>query len=141
LILAGLFVMGMGMGSTMMPIMSSALRTLSDHMIARGSTLMNIVQQVASSVGTAIMSVVLTNQILDSQLAGPAIAARSNPSIAAQLPPGAVEQGLSDVASAFATTFTLALVLLGVTFLAAFLLPRRQEAVDDPQVKEPVLVH
>ena len=34
-----LFIMGLGMGGTMMPIMSSALATLRDHTIARGSTL------------------------------------------------------------------------------------------------------
>ena len=57
--------MGLGMGSTMMPIMSSALATLTDHTIARGSTLMNIVQQVAASIGTAVFSVLLTNGIKD----------------------------------------------------------------------------
>src|SRR6185312_5830156 len=56
-ILGGLFVMGMGMGMTMMPIMSAALATLTDQAIARGSTLMNIVQQAGGSVGTAVMSV------------------------------------------------------------------------------------
>src|SRR3954464_428182 len=56
-----LFVMGLGMGATMMPIMSSALATLKEHEIARGSTLMNITQQVAASIGTALFSVLLTN--------------------------------------------------------------------------------
>ncbi|MCP6391177.1 hypothetical protein NL487_30085, partial [Klebsiella pneumoniae] len=45
-LIGALFVMGLGMGGTMMPIMAAALRTLTDHNIARGSTLMNIVQQV-----------------------------------------------------------------------------------------------
>ena len=57
--------MGLGMGATMMPIMASALATLTDHNIARGSTLMNIVQQVAASIGTALFSVLLTNGIKD----------------------------------------------------------------------------
>ena len=38
----------------MMPIMTSALRTLRAHEVARGSTLLNIVQQIASSVGVAV---------------------------------------------------------------------------------------
>src|SRR6185312_10663326 len=46
-----LFIMGLGMGLTMMPIMTSALRTLRSSEVARGSTLLNIVQQIASSVG------------------------------------------------------------------------------------------
>ncbi|MGH3448230.1 MAG: DHA2 family efflux MFS transporter permease subunit, partial [Nocardioidaceae bacterium] len=39
LLLSGLFVMGLGMGSTMMPTMTAALQTLREHTIARGSTL------------------------------------------------------------------------------------------------------
>src|SRR5689334_14534183 len=54
-----LFVMGLGMGATMMPIMTTALRTLRGTEVARGSTLLNIVQQIASSVGVALMSVLL----------------------------------------------------------------------------------
>src|SRR5689334_18498974 len=54
------FVMGLGMGMTMMPTFTSDLRTLKQAQIARGSTLMNITQQVAASVGTAVMSVILT---------------------------------------------------------------------------------
>ena len=60
-ILPVLFVMGLGMGGTMMPLMTSALKTLTSHEVARGSTLLNISQQIASSIGVAIMSVVLTN--------------------------------------------------------------------------------
>ena len=63
--MGALFVMGLGMGCTMMPLMTAAIVTLSNEQIARGSTLMNIVQQTAGSIGTAVMSVVLTNQLLD----------------------------------------------------------------------------
>ena len=61
-----LFVMGLGMGGTMMPIMTAALATLTRRTtIARGSTLLNIIQQVAASIGTAVFSVLLTNGLLD----------------------------------------------------------------------------
>ena len=60
-LLLALFVMGLGMGATMMPIFSAALATLKDAQIARGSTLMNIIQNVAASVGTAVITVILTN--------------------------------------------------------------------------------
>ena len=63
--------MGLGMGATMMPIMSAALATLTDHSIARGSTLMNITQQVASSIGFALFSVLLTNGVQDAMAAPP----------------------------------------------------------------------
>ena len=59
-ILGALFIMGLGMGGTMMPIMTAALATLTAHNVARGSTLLNITQQVAASIGTALFSVILT---------------------------------------------------------------------------------
>jgi EmrB/QacA subfamily drug resistance transporter len=123
-LLGSLFVMGMGMGATMMPIMTSALQTLKAHDVARGSTLMNIVQQIASSVGAAVMSVVLTNEVLASQFAGAAIASQNDPSILEKVPAPAIAQGLVDAAHAFGTTFTVALVLILVTFVPALMLPR-----------------
>ena len=68
--LGALFIMGLGMGGTMMPIMTAALATLTAHTVARGSTLLNITQQVAASIGTALFSVILTNQIKASDSAG-----------------------------------------------------------------------
>ena len=69
-ILGALFIMGLGMGGTMMPIMTAALATLTAHNVARGSTLLNITQQVAASIGTALFSVILTNEIKASDTAG-----------------------------------------------------------------------
>lgn len=62
-LLGSLFVMGLGMGATMMPIMSAALATLTVQSTARGTTLLNINQQVAASIGTALFSVILTNSL------------------------------------------------------------------------------
>ena len=69
LLLGLLFIMGLGMGGTMMPLFTTALRTLKNHEVARGSTLLNITQQIASSVGVAVISVVLTNHLKDAPLA------------------------------------------------------------------------
>jgi EmrB/QacA subfamily drug resistance transporter len=149
LLLGALFVMGMGMGATMMPIMTSALQTLKAHDVARGSTLMNIIQQIASSVGAAVMSVVLTNEIIGSQFAGAAVASRNDPSILEKVPAQAIAQGLVDAAHAFSTTFLVALALILLTFVPAFLLPRTKvihaahdDGLDDagePDV--PLMVH
>jgi EmrB/QacA subfamily drug resistance transporter len=127
-LLLALFVMGLGMGGTMMPIMTSALQTLKDHEIARGSTLMNITQQIAASIGTALFSVLLTNGFKSSDLAGPAIASLSDPAIAKSLPPADIAQGLSDAADAFADVFVVATILVAVCLVPAFLLPRRPPA-------------
>jgi EmrB/QacA subfamily drug resistance transporter len=143
LILTVLFVMGLGMGGTMMPLFTASLQTLSGPTIARGSTLMNIMQQIASSIGAAVMSVVLTNQEKDSPFALPAIASRSNPAIADKLTPAQLAQGFADTADGFATTFTVALVLIAVTLIPAFLLPHRKVAPAAPAegAAVPVAMH
>jgi EmrB/QacA subfamily drug resistance transporter len=127
-LIALLFVMGLGMGSTMMPIMTSALKTLTNAEVARGSTLLNITQQVASSVGVAVMSVLLTNGLKDSQLAGPAIAAAHDPSLIQKIGgPDVLAKGLQEAADAFAHTYWVALGLTLVTVVSSLFLPRKKE--------------
>ncbi|QGN58690.1 DHA2 family efflux MFS transporter permease subunit [Nostocoides sp. HKS02] len=139
-----LFIMGLGMGGTMMPIFTTALKTLTHHEVARGSTLLNITQQIASSVGVAIMSVLLTNHFKESALAGPAMAARHDPSIVEKIGgPAAVTQGLADAAEAFAKTYWVAAILVALTLVPAYFLPRRREEAHllDEQGVPPVMVH
>lgn len=107
-----LFVMGLGMGATMMPIMSAALQTLTGPTVARGSTLLNILQQVAASIGTAVFSVLLTNGIKND--VGP-----TDP--------------LGDLAGVFGGVFVVATVMVAFVLVPAFLLPRKKaEAPVDP---------
>ena len=153
LLLGSLFVMGLGLGATMMPIMTVALQTLTDHEIARGTTLMNIVQQVAGSIGTAVMSVVLTNQMLDRPEIATARAAAADKS-GAKMAELAQQQGGKEgleaffanvkelMATSFGHTFMVALTLLVLTLVAAFFLPRKAPArPDDAQVRTEVLMH
>ena len=166
-ILPVLFVMGLGMGGTMMPLMTSALKTLTSHEVARGSTLLNISQQIASSIGVAIMSVVLTNGLNNDPLlkASRAFGEASNgvtdpgqlgtiaarfPEVAALLARGqealmaAVDEAM---ASAFATTFWVAAILLSLTLIPAWFLPRKREVshllddADAEQVAPPIVLH
>ena len=85
LICGSLFVQGLGMGMTMMPIMSAALATLSNTQVPDGSTLMNVIQQSATSVGTAAISVVLASSLAAKPEAGLAIFANTSDK---PLPPG-----------------------------------------------------
>lgn len=64
----GLAIMGMGMGCSMMPLSGAAVQTLAPHQIARGSTLISVNQQVGGSIGTALMSVLLTYQFNHSEI-------------------------------------------------------------------------
>ena len=146
MLLGLLFIMGLGMGATMMPIMTSALKTLRPAEVARGSTLLNINQQIASSVGVAVMSVILTNGLKNAKLAYPAIAARHNPQIAAQIGGKAgINEGLAQAANAFAHTYWVAFALVGVTVVAALFLPRKHEEphlLDDEESEAaPAVVH
>ncbi|MGW6282561.1 DHA2 family efflux MFS transporter permease subunit [Kribbella sp. NPDC055071] len=144
-LIAMLVVMGLGMGGTMMPLFTSALRTLSGAQVARGSTLLNITQQIASSCGVATMSVVLTNQLNNSPIipgtdqvpglgAGlretqAAILSNTRPESLTQLhiDPSIITRGLNEAASAFAHTYWVAWVLVVITLIPALLLPRKRE--------------
>lgn len=153
-IIGALFVMGLGMGLTMMPLMTSALRTLKSHEVARGSTLLNISQQIASSVGVAIISVVLTNQMKDSR-AVQAAQALANAEAANEQPASSVLEYVqslggrfesvvsSDMASAFAASFMVAFSLCVVALVVSLFLPKRREESHllDDQGRAPVVIH
>jgi EmrB/QacA subfamily drug resistance transporter len=135
-----LFVMGMGLGSTMMPTFSAAMQTLRQSAVAKGSTALNIIQQVGGSIGTAAMAVLLTAamkdrlpQAGDGGLGG-----------VQSIPPEARAKVLPLLSDAFASTFTWALVFICVAILPAFLLPRRKperQADEDDGEAAPVLMH
>jgi EmrB/QacA subfamily drug resistance transporter len=144
LLCASLFVLGMGMGGTMMPIMTSALKTLTNQEVARGSTLMNIIQQIGGSVGAAVMSVILTSQLNGSKAipgladprsgkpiteAGLAMAVKHDPTLAPKFPvdQSLLTRGLDFVADSFATTFWVGFFLVLATFIPVAFLPRRKE--------------
>ena len=131
-LLSALFVMGLGMGGTMMPIMTSALQTLKDAEIARGSTLMNITQQVAASIGTALFSVLLTNGFNGSDALGQLIVARET---GGQPDPRIIPQAFSDMSEAFSEVFLVATILVALCILPALLLPRRKPADTAPDAE------
>ena len=144
-ILGALFIMGLGMGGTMMPIMTAALATLTAHNVARGSTLLNITQQVAASIGTALFSVILTNEITGSKSAQAYLAAEStdgDPSALAALAAkfglpldqfqAVLASGQVALADAFATVFIVATVLVACCLIPAAFLPRKKVAPVDP---------
>ncbi|NUS45928.1 MAG: DHA2 family efflux MFS transporter permease subunit [Mycobacteriaceae bacterium] len=142
-LLGGLFVMGMGMGCTMMPVMTAALATLRDKQIARGSTLMNIVNQVGSSIGSATTSVLLTHNV---QAAGKAAQTATTykflpPEAKAAIPAQYLQQGYHDAARAFGHTFIMSVVLVAVCLIPAAFLPRtRQQEFSSAETGEPPVV-
>ena len=71
LLVAAGVVLGVGAGATLMPTMTVALRGLRDRDTPDGTALLNLIQQIASSVGTAIVSATLTMLVLVALPAGP----------------------------------------------------------------------
>ncbi|MFT4043690.1 MAG: DHA2 family efflux MFS transporter permease subunit [Gordonia sp. (in: high G+C Gram-positive bacteria)] len=138
-----LFVQGLGMGMTMMPIMSAALATLSSRQVPDGSTLVNVVQQTSSSIGTAVISVILATGLkahpetllgIASNAApekyAAAVQASHAPGVppAMQLPSTPPDQWFTWAANAFGTPFIVAVVLVALTFIPALFLPRTRIA-------------
>ena len=131
--------MGLGMGATMMPTFSGAMQTLRRAAIARASTTLNIEQQVGASIGTAVLSVLLTHE-LTSRLPG-----GGGSGIGQRAAAGRARARRAAMAEAFGATFWYALALVVVAFVVAIvLLPKEKpEPLDDPEVDEaaaPVLV-
>ncbi|MBB4904720.1 DHA2 family efflux MFS transporter permease subunit [Actinophytocola algeriensis] len=142
---AALFVMGIGMGMTMMPIMSAALKTLRQKDVARASTSLNIIQQVAASIGTALLSVLLFNEVKEklAPLAANAPAGTPAPDVATtsigDLPEPVRSQIADLMSEAYSSTFLWALVLLAVAFVPALFLPRGKTVSPAPEPPADVL--
>lgn len=147
-----LFIQGLGMGMTMMPIMSASLATLRNSEIADGSTLMNAIQQTASSIGTAVITVIFTTMLLP--LSRGIMQSGGDPEKTAKV---MIENGvnvqdkaaiakagtdtLSDIASTYGNTFIIATALVALTVIPAFFLPRKKmEVHTDPVQREEAII-
>ena len=118
-----LFLMGLGMGFTMMPTFSGAMQTLRRSDVSRASSTLNIEQQVGASIGTAVLSVLLAHE-LASRLGGAA-----SGGIGTALPPEVRDRVAPLMAEAFGATFWWALALVVVALVVAtVLLPKEKPA-------------
>jgi len=118
-LLAGtLFVRGLGLGLTMMPIMSAAYFDLSHADIPKASTTLNIVRQIGASMATAAFAVVLQRGIVENtHIHGSSDSALLSTTV--RLPPEIAE----DVARAFARTFWFAVATIVIAFIPTLFLP------------------
>ena len=120
-----LFVMGLGMGATMMPTFSGAMQTLRQAQIARASTTLNINQQVGASIGTAVLSVLLANALTVAARARTAAGSAPRRPCRRTSAPLIAEK----MAEAFGSTYWWALALVVLAFaIATPLLPEGQAA-------------
>jgi DHA2 family multidrug resistance protein len=141
-LVAALALIGMGVGCTTMPLTAAAVQALAPHQIARGSALINVNLQVAGSMSTAFMSMILTNQFLRSKDVSAAnkievlqqeAARRGVAPNPAAIPrramapefPGNV---LHDLSHAYTTVFLVALALAVLAYIPAAFLPKKPVA-------------
>ncbi|GAA2790469.1 DHA2 family efflux MFS transporter permease subunit [Kitasatospora sp. CM 4170] len=118
-LIAALVLMGTGVGMTIMPTIAAATRGVAPADVPAATTLVTIVQQVAGSTGTALMSVLLTGALAGHLPDGGGLAALHGLDAAAR---AALAPGL---AAAFRDTYGWAVALLALALLPALLLPRR----------------
>jgi len=135
-LLAALFVIGLGVGAAMMPIMVAALQTLSHKDMAKGSTATNIIQQMFGAIGSAVMSIILAS-VLAEKFGVPANEGQLA-ATAALADPDSHRVAATAAAESFATTFTWGLVLMVVCAIPAVLLPRRVTSVADVESGTPL---
>jgi EmrB/QacA subfamily drug resistance transporter len=117
-----LFVRGLGLGLTMMPVTAAAYFDLSHAEIPKASTVMNIVRLIGGSVATALFAVVLERQIVNNvTAAGIKIPGGSAGIVGAtaKLPPPVADA----VAAAFAHTFWWSVGAIMLAFIPTLFLP------------------
>ncbi len=113
-------VLGLGMGLSMMPTMTAAMQAVPLAAIARTSTAMNIIRQGGASIGTAILSVLLASAITSKFSAVPGVKAGGGGLASLQQLAHAHHAAIAGpLASAFASTFVWAVVLLAVALVPA----------------------
>jgi EmrB/QacA subfamily drug resistance transporter len=137
-LIASFAVMGLGMGATMMPVFTAALASLKQHDVARGSTLLNITQQIAISSGTALFSVLITSAYNNhAAVVGPTLALQGAGNdqqrqavltrlhLAPEQAQPLIAQGLHFMGSSFGHIFLVSTVLVACCLIPAFFLPRK----------------
>jgi EmrB/QacA subfamily drug resistance transporter len=120
-----LFLFGIGMGFTMMPVFTGAMQSIRGAAVARASTALNILQQTGASIGTAVLSVLLASAISSKLGSG----GHGTIGASAAVPPGVRAHIAPPMAAAFGQTFWWALGLLAVAFIGSLALPRRKPAL------------
>src|SRR6266542_5473394 len=119
-LLAGaLFVIGLGLGSTIVPSMAVAYQTVSREAVSRATSAINMIQRIAASIGTALLAVVLQRGI-DARLSGVHGGIGAIDSLSRNERTHAAPQ----LAAAFGSAFWVAFGLVAAALLPALLLPR-----------------
>jgi EmrB/QacA subfamily drug resistance transporter len=123
LLAVALLVIGLGIGSTIMPCMAAAFQGLTREQTPAATSALNVIQRVSGAIGTALLAVFLQRAIT-------ARAPREHGDLQqmATLPQGQHVHLAPALASAFGTTFWIAAGLIAAALIPALLLPGRPQA-------------
>ncbi len=113
-----LFIRGVGLGFAMMPAMAAAYSTVSREAVPRATTTLQVLLRVGASIGTALLAVVLEEQV---KAALPGLSAVSA-STGAPLPPKVRAAVAEPLAHAFSNTYWWAVGLAALTLIPATVL-------------------
>ena len=119
LLSCALFLIGVGLGSTIMPSMAVAFASISRDAVPRASSALNAIQRIAGAIGTALFAIVLQRR-LESDV--PSL--QGGIEELARLGPLARERLAPAIAEAFGETFWIAVALILVALVPALLLPK-----------------
>jgi EmrB/QacA subfamily drug resistance transporter len=111
LLAPALFLIGLGLGSTIVPAMAVAYQSVPREAVAQATSTINVIQRIAGSVGTALLAVVLQRSI-------------------------GTAQSPAALADAFGTTFWVAFVLVAAALAPALMLPRIPRSSSEPALAE-----
>ncbi|MEU8804326.1 DHA2 family efflux MFS transporter permease subunit [Spirillospora sp. NPDC048819] len=119
LLAAALFVIGLGLGATIMPSLAAAYQALPGHLIPRATSAMNTLQRMGASVGTTALAVILQREITAQS---PALGHAA----LAPMPDETRVQVAPLLATAFGHTFWIALAIGVLALVPALMLPRQR---------------
>jgi MFS family permease len=128
------FLLGLGMGASMMPSMSAAYQTMVHSQVARATTALNIIMRVGSAFGTALLSVVLTHQLASNL---PQASGDNGLAAAQSIPPEAHDKVAPMIASAFGHTFWWSVGLIAIAAIPIAFLPRSKPEAAEAEPATP----
>lgn len=132
LLSTALFLVGAGLGSTIMPSMAVAFASISRDAVPRASSALNAIQRIAGAIGTALFAIVLQRRL---ESGVPSL--QGGIEELARLGPLAQERLAPAIADAFGETFWIAVALILVALVPALMLPRPGAAASEEPAAEP----
>ncbi|ORA09994.1 DHA2 family efflux MFS transporter permease subunit [Mycobacterium arosiense] len=131
-LLAGLMLVGMGVGCAAAPLSAACVLPLAPHQIARGTTLRSVNNQLGGAFGAALVTVLLANQFNRHEATAPTT--NAVPVDPSALPPQTT--GIANAASlhlvhAYTVVFVVATALAVGAIIAAAFLPTRSARLDN----------